>query len=311
MTSVDGRLVFFGGIAPARCGTGSLGCTGRPRLDGAVYDPVAMTWTRMAVAPEILASPQASAVDGSRLVYLSGRGYAQVVTYDVRTDTWRTLPPPLVKLRGNDLLAAGGGYAYVADQDDSGDDTQGQVQRVSLTTGRWTLLPRSEDPSRLAVRRLFVTPDGLLMAGLHGLDPADHDYRAQVEVLRGRHWHRYVAPDIQAAGYDFAWAHASLSVPFPESQAPGRSLDPVTGRWRSLPRQPGVAEGGWQWSPGQDAVTAGGDLVLSHGVVFNVATQRSVTLGRPAGATRSGSGAIVSGGVYVLDAHSRLWWQRL
>jgi hypothetical protein len=303
-------LVVFGGYRPLHCAPGALACPAPPSIDdGAVFEPATGSWRRMAPAPRGLAGGDLVTATGDGLIMLSNRGPLRIATYDVASDLWRVFPPPPVELMGNDLLAAGGGYAYVADQDDSADGTKGRVQRLDLATGRWDLLPPSTNNPRLTVRRLFITRDGLLMAGLHPLDGNGHHYRAEVEVLRDGHWSRYPDPDLEAAGYSFAWTGNRLVAPFTSDGTPGRSLDPRTSQWATLAAQPSDNVGGWPAT--NDSLIADGPLLLRMGVVYDAETDHSVVLTRPDGAPRYGSAGLMGGRVFVLDPRSRLWSQRV
>jgi hypothetical protein len=246
-----------------------------------------------------------TAVDGTKLVLLTNRFPARVVTYDVATNRWHATPRPPVQLAGNDMLAAGGGYAYVADQDDTASDPRrGRIERVDLRTGAWSLLPASPHRPRLRVRAMTVTPHGLLVDGLYGLDPDDSRYQAEVELYAEGSWHRYPSPHgLRAAGYSFAWTGSRLAAPY-ASKSRGGALDLATGRWVRFAPQPDPGSRGWQLV--QSAQAAPGHVV-SGGLVFDLATGSSRVIRRPDGADSEAMGALVGGYLYAVDARSVLW----
>src|SRR5204862_8075212 len=149
-----------------------------------------------------------------------------------------------VPLRGNNVLAAGGGFAYVADDAEPGSGPLDRVERVDLSTGRWEVLPRSTNQPRMHLQQLFVSPRGPMMVGL---DPYRSDTPIQVEALERGHWHRFTTPGLHAEFYSFAWTDAGLVAAFPAGGGAGQCLDPETGRWTPLPSQPGYNDGSGWW----------------------------------------------------------------
>ncbi|MGC4109525.1 MAG: hypothetical protein QM747_03680 [Nocardioides sp.] len=244
-------------------------------------------------------------MDGTRLLLLTNRFPLRVVSYDVATDTWHAFPAPPVELRGNDMLAAGGGYAYVADQDDTAaNPDEGRIERLDLRSGTWSQLPASPHRPRLSVRAMTVTRRGLLVDGLYGLDPDDRQYQAEVERFADGQWHRFPTPDgLRAAGYDFAWTGSRLAAPF-TSESHGASLDPGSGRWQRFDPQPDPGAVGWQVSRTSQGAPG---YVVRGGLAFDLATGRSRVITRPGGADSEAEGALVGGFLYVVDARSVLW----
>jgi hypothetical protein len=311
MAEVAGRLLVFGGSPPHYCEGTSLCPSARPLGGGAVFDPSTRSWTPMSRPPR--SAPVTGggewAVDGTRLVMLTNRFPTRVVTYDVTSDRWQVLPAPPVPLTGNDMLGAGGGFAYVADQDDRqgdrpGDREQGRVERLDLSTGRWTLLPASPFRPRLSVRAMSVTSHGLLVYGLYGLDPDDRHYQAEVEQYADGRWRRFASPGgLQAAGYSFAWTGSRLVAPYAGSTS-GGALDPASGRWVRYDPQPDPDRAGWRL--GLQA-RGSGDFVLAGGLLFDVAEGTSRVVRRPPGADQEAQGVIVGGFLYAVDARSVLW----
>ncbi len=224
VAQVGNALVVFGGRRFQHCPDNARCPFPGYCNDGAVYDAPSRTWTAMATAPKD-ASSGPWAVDGSTLVLLTDGPTQRVVAYHLDTNSWNVLPPPPVPLLANTVVAARGGFAYVAD--DAGNGPLHRVERLDLTTGRWDLLPRSDHQPRMFLRALFVSPTGPIMAGLN---PYRSDSRLQVEALQNGHWHRFPTPDLHAASYDFAWTGARLVAAFPSGGGSGRSLNPRTAR---------------------------------------------------------------------------------
>jgi hypothetical protein len=308
VAGVAGRLVVFGGIPPHYC-EGMMSCPApRPLHGGAVFDPATATWTPMSRPPEGLSDTQLTgrdyAIDGTRLLMLTNRLPIRVVSYDVVTDRWQVLPTPPVPLHGNDMIAGGRGQVYVADQDDrEGRPQRGRIERLDLQTMRWTLLPSSTFRPRLSVRAMVVTPAGLLVDGLYGLDPDDTRYQAEVERFAQGRWHRYPSPrGMQAAGYSFSWDGARLVAPFAANRSRGGALDPSAGTWVRYPLQPNPDAVGWQLGFG-----AARGFVLRGGLVFDVDRGTSRVVRRPAGGDDEAVGTIIGHDLYVVDARSVLW----
>jgi hypothetical protein len=246
------------------------------------------------------------AVDGDTLVVTTYRWPIGLAAYRVDTNTWTRFPPPPQPLYGAETLAAGGRYAYLEDGGGAlrGTRDRGRVERVNLVTGRWDLMPVDDNRPRLGVRRLFMTPAGLLLAGL---DTNDVNFRVQAEVLGHHRWHRLPSPGLRAPNYLFAWTGRRLVAAFPTFGGAGSALDPRTGTWGTLASQHALGQDGW-W---ESSFAMQGPRILLDGVVFNTDTGRTVVLGQPKGVSSQASGTLVRGGVYALDSESRLWWQPL
>lgn len=309
VTEVAGKLLVYGGTPPHYCENVMWSCPApRPMGGGAVFDPATGTWSPMSNAPHRLASWGGlglTAVDGTRLVLLTNHLPIRVVTYDVGTDRWRGYPAPPVALMGNDMVAAGGGYAYVASEDDTASYPQrGRIERLDLRTGSWTLLPASPHRPRLSLRSMTVTPRGLLVAGSYGLDPNDLHYRSEVERYAGGRWLRYPSPvGMRSGGYSFAWTGRRLVSAFAGGTG-GGALDVATGRWTRFARQPDPGSVGWQM--GELPLGLPGHVV-SGGLVFDLASGRTRVIAQPAGADSEAAGAVVGRYLYAVDARSVLW----
>ncbi len=302
VASVGDSVLVFGGERYLECPPGASCPYPGDRRDGAVYHPGSKTWTAMARAPrDVTNGPWV--VEGQSLLMLTGRD--RLVVYDVTADAWSALPAPPVPLRGNDVLAAGGGYAYVSDDAVPTSGPLHRVERVDLATGHWNLLPRSTNEPRLYLRGLFVSPQGLLMAGLN---PYRSDARVQVEVLDRGHWHRFPAPSLHADFYTFTWTGGRLAAAFPAGGGAGQSLDTRNGRWSSLAPQPDAYGRSDWWD---DTSSASGTRIMKRGEVFDTAAGRTLRLTQPQGAGPGVSSGLIGRRVYVMDNRSDLWWQRV
>lgn len=301
---VGKSLVVFGGTRFWNCPEGASCPFPGYRNDGAVYSQRSRTWSRMAKAPRNTFSGTWT-VDGRTILFLTNQTRQRVVGYHVDTNSWSILPAPPVPLRGNDVLAAGGGFAYVADDADVGSGPLHRVERVDLATGRWDLLPRSRNHPRMYLRGLLVSPRGPLMAGL---DPRRVDTRVQVEALEHRRWHRFSSPGLEADYYAFAWTGSRVVAAFPSGGGSGRSLDPKTGRWTDLAPQSGLDNGSGWWG---DSLSESGPLILKRGVVFNTDSGQALVLTQPRDAGSGESVGMAERVVYVMDSASRLWWQQV
>lgn len=308
VTEVAGKLLIYSGTPPHYCER-MLSCpVPRPLRGGTLFDPSTGSWEPMSTPPRRLVSWGGLgrwAADGSRLVLLTNSYPTRVVTFDATTDSWHGYRAPPVALTGNDMIAAGGGYAYVADQDDKASGPQrGRIERLDLRTGAWSLLPTSQNRPRLIGRSMSVTSHGLLVAGSYDLDPDGYHDRVEVERFVDRRWLRYPSPQgMEAAGYSFTWTGSQLVAPFAGGTG-GGALDPETGRWTRYPRQPDPDLVGWRL--GELGEGLPGHVVLG-GLVFDVATGRSRVISRPAGADSEAVGAVVGRYLYAVDASSVLW----
>jgi hypothetical protein len=301
VAAVGSSVLVFGGERYMECPLGASCPYPGDRRDGAVYHPRSDTWTTMARAPRYVTNGP-WAVDGHLLLMLTGRD--RLVTYDVTANAWSALPAPPVPLRGNDVLAAGGGYAYASDDAVPTSGPLHRVERVNLATGRWDLLPPSTNTPRMYLRRLLLSPDGLLMVGLN---PYRSDTRVQAEILDHGHWHRFGAPSLHADFYTFTWTGKALAVAFPTGGGSGQSLDAGNGRWAPLAAQPDAYQGSAGWW--ENTYAASGSRILKLGEVFDTATGRTLRLTQPHTSGPGVSAGLAGRRAYVMDSSSRLWWQ--
>jgi hypothetical protein len=153
------------------------------------------------------------------------------------------------------------------------------------------------------LRGLFVSPEGLLMAGLN---PYRSGARVQVEALEHGHWHRFATPALDADYYDFAWTGTRLVAAFPAGGGTGQALDPKTGDWSMLSAQPAFNDGGGWW---EESSSGYGPRILKRGDLFNASSGRTLALSRPQGSGPGQSVGLAKHGVYVIDSASRVWWQ--
>jgi hypothetical protein len=304
VAAVGDSVVVYGGERYQECPAIAACPFPGYRRDGAVFDPHSNVWTAMAKAPRSVPTGP-WAVDGHTLLVLTSHVPVRIAAYDVDANAWDVLPPPPVPLGANDVLAAGGGHAYVADDAVAGSGRLHRIERVDLSTGRWDLLPRSTNQPRMHLTALFVSPEGLLMAGLN---PYQSGTPVQVEALEHGHWHRFPTPGLHAPSYTFAWTGTGLAAAFPSGGGSGQLLHPATSRWTGLAPQPELNDGSGWW---EDSASVSGPLILKRGDVFDTDTGRSLRLTQPRGAGPGVSVGLVGSRAYVMDGSSHLWWQQV
>jgi hypothetical protein len=300
---VANSVVVVGGTVPMVCPPGVIGCPiPRTAPGGAVFDLDTRTWRRMAAPPTDLAVGTPAGVDGDHLVVLGNRFPDHLFVYDAGANRWTRMPQSPGLLSGDDYLTVGNGIAYV----NPGDDRRGEppIQRLNLATHHWSTLPRSPHRPRLGLRRLFVTPRGLLVMGAAAQGPSGSHIRAMAEVFAQGHWTRLPGPKFQAVGWDWHWTGHRMVAPFPYAErGHGLTLMVGTGRWGRLHNQPNLNKGGWQLNP-----AATGELALEYGYVYDDASQRWTVLHPPPTARkRSGSVTWVGHDLIAVDDHSYVW----
>lgn len=302
---VGGRVVAVGGTQPAQCPSGGFCPFPGFARGGAVFDLHTQNWHRMATPPAEFSAGSPAGIDGNRLVVMGNAFPAPFFIYDAIKDSWKRLPASPAALGGDDFMTVANGTAYVNPGDDrpAGDDGPGSppIQRLNLSTGHWSLLPASSNRPRLDLRRLFVTPRGLLVMGATGTD--SHHPRALAEVFEHGHWTRLSDPKLRAYGYDWHWTGRRMVAPFPDGHhRPGVALTVDSGQWSLLPKQgPNALE----WQVNGDSA---GDLVFDMGEVYDDSTQTSTALKAPSTAAKErGSATWVGHQLLVVDSASHAW----
>jgi hypothetical protein len=303
ITPVGTSVVVFGGLHYLPCPDGAACPAPGSERDGAVYHPRSQTWTPMALAPRDVTNGSWVVV-GHTLLLLTGTG--RLVGYDVDTDSWKAFPRAPVSVQVNWLLTADRRFAYVADSNLRVRRPMSRVERITLATGRWHAMPSSTYRPRLNPDVLFATPRGLLMAGLR--NPDRSNMSVQAEILDNGHWRRYSTPPLHAAFCTLSWADDRLVAAFPSGGGSGQALDPRTGRWSPLARQPDVYKDPSWW---EGTFSTSGSRILKLGHVFNASAGVNVQLTQPDGAGPGASVGLTKRGVYVMDNNSKVWWQPL
>ena len=191
----------------------------------------------MSTPPDGVSGRQAG-VDGHLLVVLADM---HVWTYDLDTDKWTQLPDPPRPMRGDDFLAVGGGTLYLTS---SGRPYRvPRYERLDLSTGIWTWLPPSKNLPLLHLRRLFVTPDGIVVIGATGDVNGVHTH-GQAEFFEHGQWTRLPDPHVLSYGMDWHWTGERLVAPLLEDEDHGASLNVSSRQWGTLPGQPDILRRG-------------------------------------------------------------------
>ncbi|HZB47713.1 MAG TPA: hypothetical protein VE547_01350 [Mycobacteriales bacterium] len=271
---VGGRFVVVGGRSGPPCPPGA-GCAApaEPALrDGAILDPAAGTWTRIAAAPVPVAAPgSAPVVVGDRVYLLTGTP-AAFLSYDPATDRWQRLRPPPVE---GGLVAAGETVLVVPFQSGRGADAA-----FDPRSGSWRSLPR--DPLGPSFDR-FAVPLGdrvLLTAKELVPDPgADAPALVRLAALDTGLTRWSELPDSEIIGTGPVAAAGRVVWPYTgsadgggtgnwgRSYPEGGILDPATGSWQPLPAVP------WPAQPTTCCAAAVGDRVLVDGHLLQPATR--------------------------------------
>lgn len=268
-TWVGGRFVVVGGRSGPPCPS-NAGCAPprEPALrDGAILDPAAGTWTRIAPAPVPVTGPGFPPVVVGGRVYLLTDAPAAFLSYDPATDRWQRLRPPPVD---GALVAAGGTVLVVPTQSGQGADAA-----FDPRSGRWRRLSRDPlGPSfdRSAAR---LGDRVLLSAKRLGADPgAPALVRLATADAGLTRWS--ALPDSEIIGFAPVTAAGQVVWPYTgsadggggwgRSYPEGGILDPATGSWRPLPAVP------WPAGPPTCCATAVGDRVLVDGHLLQPAT---------------------------------------
>jgi hypothetical protein len=304
VADVAGSIVVVGGSVPFDCPPGAFCPFPRGARGGAVYDPATGAWHQMSNPPVRLGAGVDYGVDGDRLIVMAN---VELWMYDLSTDTWTQPHSPPLQMRGDESMTVGGGKLYLLPGEKLHTETRYQV--LDLATGEWSWLPRSTNRPILQLRKLFVTPYGIVVVGETG-DVNGVHLHTQAEILVRGGWTRLADPYLHSTGWPWHWTGSRLIAPvLNEKQRRGATLDLQTRTWGQLPKPPD-AGGGWAVSAAGD-----GDLVIADiygeatGYVYDDATQSWTQLGAPtrSSAVAQGSGTFVDGTLYAVDRQSRLW----
>lgn len=257
--TIGAKLYVIGGTAAEPCPP-NASCVESPDpffSDGATFDPAVQKWTEIADAPVPIAFGSSAVVNGTLYLLVNGdaSSHASVrpafLSYDPDADRWEELVLPQ---QHRQRILASAGSRVVAFQQSQEDGVHGDLI-YDPDSQEWSELPA--DPLAPSFDRWMVWSDeGLVLLGIEvvpqpgATKPAV--YRAAL-LVEGR-WHRF--RDSEIIGYNPVWSWtggkvlnaSNESADGGESNHWGRryyaggTLDPSTGRWRSLlepPQGPG------------------------------------------------------------------------
>jgi hypothetical protein len=302
--TVGDEALIFGGWSGPGCSPTSSCRDVAPLVDGAAYDPVERTWRSIADTPLPL-QRASGAVVGDRL-YLWASTYCPpratcvlepFMVYDVGDDEWTrlSLPPEVgagVRLAAFDDEVVAYGRA-------SGGESVDFVYSPADET--WTAIPPVPPEVPSSDRKMVAHGADLYLFGLGLTPPGAHG----AAVLRGGDDEWTVLDDGGDLGYGTTWAPIgdlivnpggpieTDPIPTAEGEAAilghgdGGALDTTDDSWEALPAPP-------REPPDfQDLGTvAGPDLIVTDGMVFDVAERTWTPL--PQTETVTGTGAAVT-----------------
>ena len=269
---VGGRFVVVGGRSDSPCPEGA-GCAPprEPALrDGAILDPAAGRWRRIAAAPVPVARHGGPPVVAGDRVYLLTDAPAAFLSYDPASDRWQLLPAPPV---AGALVAAGDKVLIV-----STDSPRDAVYEPR--TGTWRSLPR--DPLGPSFDRSAVWLGDRVLLSAKKLVPnpgADAPALVRLATLDAGLTRWSALPDSEIIGYAPVVAAGRAVWPYTGSSDGGQTgnwgrsypegaiLDPATGTWQPLPTVP------WPAEPPRCCVAAVGDRVLVDGHLLHPTTR--------------------------------------
>lgn len=285
---VGDELLVLGGDTGPLCPP-AASCVGPPERarDGAAYDVVRGTWSRVAPAPD---DPGAgtTAVLGATTFLATPRGFW---AYDRAADAWTSLPAaPDPEGR---LVAAGEHLVLLKSTQEGGRVLADQ--RYDPATRSWSPLPR--DPLAPAFDRAAVW-DGerLVLLGkrvppppVDGVEsPTVFVQAARYDLAAGRWTPVPQSDEVIGFGADYGWTGERVVSPYVFDYTAGGTnpsgtpeptgglLDPESGDWTPLPEDP---------PPGDVAVVALSPrwMTVGDGLVLDTREERWLRLDRPAG----------------------------
>ena len=269
--------------------------------DGAALDPTTGKWQPIADAPRPVPSYSPHALVGDLFFVQVDRA---LLSYDVRTDRWETLPRHLDPWY--QLVAAGERLVLV-----SGSDEQEVLPDLAYepATGRWTRLP--DDPLGPSYDRAMVwTPQGLLLGAKKLVESpgggANPSY-LEAALLDDQGTWREFGPSDRLGSFSGASGDRAIALNLGATNGGGEApgdygrdvpfggrLDLRTGTWSDLPAAPKEGSGGW-------AVYAPeGRLMANEGYVYDDDTGAWQRVPRPEGAATRPGPAVWAGETLVV-----------
>lgn len=312
--TVGDEILIFGG-GPA-CPPSAF-CVPRSwngHVDGAAYEPAALTWRPIADMPHTLDDASGTVI-GDR-VYLWGQYYCEgancdgesvhtFTSYDAGKDEWTQLPLP----DGFDADGSSGEQPTITAL--SGKIALAQVDADGTSTDRlfdpdtndWTDLPI--DPLRPGHDRMMAA-DGEGGLYLFATPAAGSPFDVAVLRAGATAWERLASSQVDPQRFDFRyrwypvdgtfiWPSPSQAPPsdddFPDPP-PGEQFDTRTGTFAELPAS--------QTSPGFETVpVAGTRHIAAGGLVFDVAAGVWSQLPEPDDWSRDGAAAWIGDALVV------------
>ena len=276
------EAIFLGGETKHLCPP-NADCIRAPEVarDGAAYDPKSRAWRSIPDAPAPVGAHTPHAMVDDSLLIVGDNGSWHV--FD--ENRWRSLPSPPKRTR-IDSAAINADDGMVAA---IGDD--GRVHLLDLSAETWSVLPRSPDRPRLVADHAFPTSAGIVVIGKDANVPTDGTVPSFLlaEVYRDGTWRRLERSDM-VGGFAWHWTGQRLVAPdlqcvdggevngYGRCIPQGGRLDPVSGRWSTLPHAPKSGKDGWSIS------AADGPQMLAWGYLYDDQDGSWTKVKRPAGA---------------------------
>jgi hypothetical protein len=290
----------------------SAGCTAPeepPLADGALLDPAANTWRRIADAPVgFYAASSAVTLDG--VVYLLAstdyQGGAELLAYDVATDTWSRPAPPVEHFDWYHLVVAGDRLVAYPSSEETG--ITGDFV-LDPATGDWTPLP--EDPVSPAFdRRMVWSAPHLYLLDKENVPNPGSDEPSLLRVSRldldAGAWERLPDSELIGGGVTFLADDGLLVSPIlggadgGEVNGWGRTypnggvFDVEHETWRALPDGPDAEVGGSRGSGAFGSTSA--VYWAIEGDVLDVNGEDWIDLVAPDGLDEQATPAVVAAG---------------
>lgn len=187
--------------------------------DGALYDPVADTWTPVAKSPLAGRHSHTAIWTGSRVFVWGGLGtgyYADGALYDPVTNTWTKIPASPIEARAEFVSGWTGSRAFVfgGQSTSSSKDLFGDGALYDPSSNAWSAMPSLPAGLERAGSGCAMTTDGLFQYGGVYVKP-EPPYFALHE--NGVRW--------TPSGWTLIAAPPSSTLPFPGRLAPGAWCD--------------------------------------------------------------------------------------
>lgn len=181
----NGSYYVIGGTWSSSClSMPAADCIGKPLTDGARYDPIADSWTRIADAPaglfNLTTNPNSRWAVMDKVIYLTTSD--GVLAYDITADRWHQLPKVPASVMISQLVAIDGSIVAVG-QVETGSTATPTYLRYEDRYQQWVLYDASDLPGQIEG---IASIDGYLVLAGHSTAHPDRTWVARMRSFAGK-----------------------------------------------------------------------------------------------------------------------------